>query len=86
MPKRRANGEGSIYKRKDGIWTAQYTDSTGKKRYLYGKTQQAVKDKLKEAIRQSDKGLLMDKNNILFTAWIKEWLEVYSRPTVRKST
>ena len=63
MGKRRANGEGSIFKRKDGLWAAQYTDNTGKKRVLYGKTQQIAKDKLKEAIRQSDKGLLMDKKN-----------------------
>lgn len=86
MGKRRANGEGSIFKRKDGLWAAQYTDNTGKKRVLYGKTQQIAKDKLKEAIRQSDKGLLMDKNNITLVEWINEWLEVYARPTIKKTT
>lgn len=86
MPKRRANGEGSIFKRKDGLWAAQYTDNAGKKRTLYGKSQQIVKDKLKEAIRQSDKGLSMDKNNITFASWLLEWLEVYAKPTCRQST
>ncbi len=27
MPKRRANGEGALYKRKDGRWEARYIDS-----------------------------------------------------------
>lgn len=86
MAKRRANGEGSIFKRKDGLWAAQYTDNTRKKRTLYGKTQQIAKDKLKEAIRQSDKGMLMDKNSITLVDWINEWLEVYARPTIKKTT
>lgn len=86
MGKRRANGEGSIFKRKDGLWAAQYTDNTGKKRVLYGKTQQIAKDKLKEAIRQSEMGISMDKNKILFIEWLKEWLEVYIKPTTRPKT
>lgn len=86
MAKRRANGEGSIFQRKDGLWAAQYTDNTGKKRTLYGKTQQIVKNKLKEAIRESDSGMMVDKNKITFNAWMKEWLEVYVKPTRRKNT
>ena len=27
MPKRRANGEGTLYKRTDGRWEARYTDT-----------------------------------------------------------
>lgn len=86
MAKRRANGEGSIFQRKDGLWAAQYTDNRGKKRTLYGKTQRIAKDKLKKAIRQSDKGMLMEKNNITLVEWINEWLEVYAQPTIKKTT
>ena len=86
MAKRRANGEGSLYKRKDGTWTAQYTDYTGKKRYLYGKTQQIVKDKLKEALRNSENGIVLDTRKITFSQWILEWLEVYARPSIRETT
>ena len=75
MPKRRANGEGSIYQRKDGKWCAQYIDCLGKKRYLYGKTQQAVRKKLQEAIRQNDAGISLEPKRITFSAWVKEWLE-----------
>lgn len=86
MPKRRANGEGSIYQRKDGTWTAQYTDATGKKRYLYGKTQQIVRGKLKEAIRQTDAGIALEPKKTTFSDWVREWLEVYQRPVLRDST
>ena len=86
MPKRRANGEGSIYQRKDGKWCAQYIDCLGKKRYLYGKTQQAVRKKLQEAIRQNDAGISLEPKRITFSAWVKEWLDVYQKPVLKEST
>lgn len=92
MPKRRANGEGSIYphtKDKNGkttLWAAQYTDNVGKRRTLYGKTQQIVKEKLKAAIAQSDKGINVNKDKIMFVEWLEEWLEVYHKPIVKEST
>jgi hypothetical protein len=33
--KKRANGDGSIYKRKDGRWVGQYTSKRGKTQYIY---------------------------------------------------
>ena len=86
MAKRRANGEGSIYKRKDGLWAAEYFDNSGKRRQLYGKSQQIVREKLKEAIKQSDSGLSMDKNKITLAQWLTEWLEVYAKPMCREGT
>ena len=56
MAKKRANGEGSIRKRKDGRWEGRYTaghdPATGKTIYknVLGKTQTEVKEKLKRAI------------------------------------
>ena len=58
MAKRRANGEGSIRKRKDGRWEGRYTAGrdpvTGKAIYknVLGKTQAEVKEKLKSAIEK----------------------------------
>ena len=48
MPKRRANGEGNIRKRKDGRWEGRYTagyDANGKAitKNVLGKTQAEVK-------------------------------------------
>ena len=54
MAKRRANGEGSLRKRKDGRWEGQYTARTepvtGKAiiKNVLGKTQAEVKEKLKK--------------------------------------
>ena len=51
MPKRRANGEGNIRKRKDGRWEGRYTvghdPETGKAiiKNVLGKTQAEVKDR-----------------------------------------
>mgnify|MGYP006926074268 CR=1 FL=1 len=59
MPKRRANGEGNIRKRKDGRWEGRYTvghdSETGKAviKNVLGKTQAEVKEKLKKAIEEN---------------------------------
>jgi integrase len=55
MAKRRGRGEGSIYRRKDGLWVAQYTVGE-KKRYIYGKTRKDVASKLSKAIADRDPG------------------------------
>lgn len=52
MPKRRANGEGNIRKRKDGRWEGRYTagyDANGKAitKNVLGRTQAEVKEKLR---------------------------------------
>lgn len=54
MASRRENGEGCIYKRKDGRWIAEIRKD-GKRRSYSGKTQQEVRYKLKEAIRDLEK-------------------------------
>ena len=53
MPKKRANGEGSIRKRKDGRWEGRYTagcnPTTGKPihKSVLAKTQSEAKERLK---------------------------------------
>jgi integrase len=46
---RRSRGEGSIYRRKDGLWVACY-EAAGKRKYLYGKTRKVVANKLRERL------------------------------------
>src|SRR5215207_10199490 len=43
---RRSRGEGSIYRRKDGLWVTRYK-AAGRRKYLYRKTRKAVADKLR---------------------------------------
>ena len=60
---RRGNGEGSITRRKDGLYMARYTieTSTGAKRKaLYAKTRREASEKLTEALVNSQKGITAD--------------------------
>ena len=59
---KRGNGEGSIYRRKDGRRVGQYLVHTAKGpkyRYIYGKTRQAVAEKLTKALVDLDGGLVL---------------------------
>ena len=77
MPKRRANGEGNIRKRKDGRWEGRYTvghdPETGKAiiKNVLGKTQAEVKEKLKKAIEENvgiDYGRAKNYTCLLYTS------------------
>ena len=91
MPKRRANGEGNIRKRKDGRWEGRYTagyDANGKAitKNVLGKTQAEVKDKLRAAIEDSKKLDPVKAGSYTFEQWLKLWYSVYVEPQVRYST
>ena len=84
MPKRRANGEGNIRKRKDGRWegryTAGYDPETGKRliKNVLGKTQAEVKEKLKTAISESRKLDISKAGTYTVSSWVRTWYEVYA--------
>jgi hypothetical protein len=48
--------EGSVYRRKDGRWVAQYGDARGKVRCVYRKTRGGAKKALREALQDRDEG------------------------------
>ena len=74
MPKKRANGEGSIRKRKDGRWEGRYTagndPTTGKPihKSVLAKTQSEAKEKLKQAIAEAEK---LDMSRANPTRWAR---------------
>ena len=76
MPKRRANGEGNIRKRKDGRWEGRYTvghdPETGKSiiKNVLGKTQAEVKEKLKKAIEEN---VASTTGGPRATRWVAGW-------------
>ena len=91
MPKRRANGEGNIRKRKDGRWEGRYTagyDANGKviTKNVLGRTQAEVKDKLRTAIEDSKKLDPVKAGSYTLEQWLKLWYSVYVEPQVRYST
>ena len=92
MPKRRANGEGNIRKRKDGRWEGRYTvghdPETGKAiiKNVLGKTQAEVKEKLKKAIEENV-GIDYGKaKTYTVGSWLEAWLENYAKVKLRPST
>jgi integrase len=84
MTKRRGRGEGSIYKRKDGSWVAQYT-AGDKRRYIYGKTRKDVAARLNKAIADRDSGLVYDSENLKVADYLDRWLDAI-RDTLRERT
>ena len=92
MPKRRANGEGNIRKRKDGRWegryTAGYDPESGKRiiKNVLSKTQAEVKEKLKAAISESQKLDVSKAGNYTVASWVRTWYEVYAEPRIRPNT
>ncbi len=91
MPKKRANGEGNIRKRKDGRWEGRYTagrNTQGKPVYknVLGRTQAEVKEKLAKAIEES-KGLDVAKSGQYTVGqWMDVWFENYAKIKVRPSS
>ena len=93
MAKKRANGEGSIRKRKDGRWegryTAGYDAKTGKRiiKNVLGKTQAEVKEKLKKAMEEcAGLDISQDGEKYTVATWLQTWYELYAKPNVRTAT
>lgn len=89
MSRKRGNGEGSIYRRKDGRWVGQYLVYTAegpKYRYLYGKTRRQVDEKLTKAKAERDGGLIFDAGKMSVGGYLDRWLSDSVKSTVRVST
>ena len=92
MAKRRANGEGSIRKRKDGRWEGRYTaghdPDTGKQIFknVLGKSQAEVKEKLKKAMEEAKTIDFTRSDEYTVGEWLQTWFEIYSKPHIRAST
>lgn len=80
---KRSNGEGTIFKRKDGRWCAAYYDKEYNRRYVYGQTQKEVKQKLKE--KKSAKKLKKNKS-VTLQGWVLEYLEKYKKNELKITT
>src|SRR5215210_2037499 len=89
MVGRRGNGEGSIYRRKDGRWVGQYlvyTPSGPTYRYLYGKTRQVAAEKLIKAMAQRDSGLAFEAGKLTVAEYMNKWLTESGRNRLRPKT
>jgi integrase len=75
---KRANGEGSIFKRADGTWSAElsYRDEYGaaKRRTVYGKTQAEVRAKMAQLRKRLDAGDPIKDTTMTVAAWLDDWI------------
>ena len=87
---KRGNGEGSISRRKNGGWAAQYVVYTAegrkKRKSLYGKTRVEVAAKLTKALSDREDGLVFDDEGLPVEVYMQRWLKDSVRDTVRPST
>ena len=92
MAKKRANGEGNIRKRKDGRWEGRYTAGhdpvTGKQIFknVLGKTQNEVKEKLKNALIESGQVDFTKSGQYTVSTWMDTWFENVAKIKVRPSS
>jgi integrase len=89
VARKRGNGEGSITRRKDGLYMARYTVETAigaKRKTLYGKTRGEVSEKLTKAMADRDEGLVFDADNLKVGEYLERWLVDSVLDTVRPTT
>jgi integrase len=84
--RRRANGEGSVFQRKDGRWEATMSlPGAGRKSY-FGKTKQEALGKMRAGQRNVQDGLPVPPERLILKAYLEKWLEDSVKPTVRPYT
>lgn len=68
----RANGEGSIYQRKDGKYVAAWVEH-GRRKVAYGRTKTEARDKLRAALRRIEDGQVSMDSRMRFAEYAKHW-------------
>lgn len=84
---KKANGEGSIYRRKvDGMYVGCITLDDGKRKYFYSKKRQEVHDKMQAALLEKQQGTLVTAPQQTVSQYLAYWLEHNVRDAVRPRT
>jgi len=84
---KRGNGEGSIYyDERMRLWRATVQIGGGKRRYIAGKTRQAVAEKLVVAAREIQQGQLPPNQRLTLSQFLDQWLEQSAKPRLKATT
>src|SRR5215210_3537053 len=77
MTKKRANGEGSIYRRKDGRVVGEWVDANGKTRYMTSKTMSKaeMKTAIRKKLQERDERIAHDSAGLSVEKYMDRWLE-----------
>ena len=90
MAKRRPNGDGMVRKVK-GKWEGRIIvghkdDGSPIFRYVYGKTQKELTEKMHRKLNEYEGVELTENSKMTLGEWLDVWLEKYMRNTIRPST
>ena len=83
---KRANGEGSIYRRKQGQWVAVISLGTGKRKYFYCQSQAEAVLTLQQAQHARFIGTLTTTRSETVEMFLLNWLKYEVQPSVRERT
>ncbi|MGB9858951.1 MAG: tyrosine-type recombinase/integrase [Moorellaceae bacterium] len=89
---RRGNNEGSIRRRKDGLWEARVTlghdPETGKLKRLskYFKTRREAQEWLARTLHERATGTFVEPHELTLGEWLDRWLTFYKVPNRRRTT
>jgi len=83
---RRVNGEGSIYKRRNGSWSAIASLPDGRRKHVYGRTREEVRRKLSDILHALEHGTFADARGRTLGDFLDQWLAEVARPRVRAWT
>ena len=86
MPRRRANGEGSLFQRNNGSWCVQISLVSGKRLTKTFKMQRDAKAWMVQTLKTQQDGILVDARHVRFGDFLGHWLEDVVRPSVRPKT
>src|SRR5207302_8733143 len=84
-PRRRAQGEGTIFQRADGRWCARLRVGDGRRREFYASTQGEVGRLLPAAIRAQAEGLRGGGDRVTVGRSLADWL-LTVKPAIRAQT
>ena len=73
--RRRNQGEGSVYQRKDGRYVGSFRLENGKRKYVYGETRTEAREKLRVAIHEYKQGTLVAGSNQTLKQFLEQWLQ-----------
>lgn len=87
---KRGQNEGTIYRRKDGRWTASVSlgDANGnsKRKSYYGRTREEVSKKLNAALNDLQKGIPVITERRTVAQFLDSWLSEVAKPSTRPKT
>jgi len=91
MRRKRGQGEGSIYRMKDGRWRAAATtgrkpDGSLARKVFTARTRHEVAEELTAALRDQQRGINIKPGKLTVGEFLADWLENTAKPSVRPKT